>query len=70
MGLVLLDPSRGAIRRRDNDRDKHVFEIWGHLYDQLERWSDAPGLRLDTTELNVGDTVDAITAHLATTIVV
>lgn len=56
--FVVLAPRLDVIARRDAGRDKHFFELWRHLNDDLERWTDQPGLRLDTSEQ------DAVTTAL------
>ena len=69
VAFVLLAPDREVLRLRDARRDKHVFDIWGHLADDVDRWSDAPGLRLDTTRLTVAETVDAVRRNLFSAVV-
>lgn len=69
VALMLLTPTRDALRRRDADRDKHVFDLWGHLVDDLEGWADAPGFRLDSTDLTVEATISAVRANLASAVV-
>jgi predicted kinase len=69
VGFVLLTPTRDCLRRRDAERDKHVFEIWGHLVDDLEEWRDAPGLLLDTTDLTAEATIDAVRSDLDSAVI-
>jgi len=49
-----------VIARRDAGRDKHVFELWRHLDEDLRRWADQPGLRLDTSDQDAAETVRII----------
>lgn len=58
--LVVLAPTLDVVARRDAARHKHVFGTWRHLDDDLRRWTDQPGLRLDTSELDLDATVAAI----------
>jgi hypothetical protein len=46
------------------DRDKHVFEIWGHLDAQLRTSMPRVGLWLDTSALTAAETVDRIAESL------
>ncbi|GAB3911931.1 hypothetical protein GCM10011575_38340 [Microlunatus endophyticus] len=58
--FVVLAPQLDVVAQRDAGRSKHVFEQWRHLNDQLLRWTDQPGLRLDTSGLNAETTVRII----------
>lgn len=58
--FVLLAPRLDVIERRDAGRDKQVFDLWRHLDDDLRRWSDQPGLRLDTSDQDATKTVQMI----------
>jgi predicted kinase len=61
VGLVALAPAIHVARARDRDRpDKHVLSAWAHLQDQLDHALGDRGLWLDTSDLTVADTVDAI----------
>ena len=64
LALVQLVPDLDVVRRRDADRDKHVFEIWSHLDAQLRTTMPRVGLWLDTSTLTAGETVDRIEASL------
>jgi adenylylsulfate kinase-like enzyme len=69
IAFILLTPSRATLRARDAARHKHVFELWGHLADDLDRWPDAPGLHLDTTQMTVQQTVDAVLERMGTAVI-
>lgn len=58
--LVILDPDAASIASRDAGRDKQVAAAWSHLKADLDAWPDAPGLRLDSTALDLGQTVDEV----------
>jgi gluconate kinase len=62
--LVQLTPSLDVIQQRDAERDKHVFDLWAHLNDDLHRRMPRVGLWLDTSELGEEQTVDAIVRDL------
>jgi predicted kinase len=61
--LVQLTPSLDVVRMRDGARDKHVFERWSHLDDQLRTGMSRTGLWLDTSTMTVAETVDEILAR-------
>lgn len=61
--LVQLTPSLEVIERRDAGRDKHVFHLWNHMHDDLERMPRV-GFWLDTSELTETETVQAVMANL------
>ena len=64
VGLVVLAPSIAVARARDRERpDKHVLAAWAHLHDQLAHALGDRGLWLDTSNLTVAATVDAILAR-------
>jgi gluconate kinase len=58
--LIQLTPTLDVIQRRDAGRDKHVFELWGQLHDNLHNRMSRVGLWLDTSDLTPRETVDAI----------
>lgn len=58
--FVVLAPRLDVVAGRDAGRDKHVFELWQHLNDDLRRWTDQPGLRLDTSNEDATTTVRTI----------
>jgi predicted kinase len=58
--FVLLAPELYVVARRDAGRDKHVFDVWRHMSEQLLAWSDQPGLRLDSSTQTPDETVAAI----------
>lgn len=58
--FVVLAPRLDVIAKRDAGRDKQVFELWRHLDDDLRRWADQPGLRLDTSDQGAAKTVQTI----------
>lgn len=62
--LVILDPDAASIAARDAGRDKQVAAAWSYLKADLDAWTDAPGLRLDSTGLDLDHTVDAVDAWL------
>ena len=62
--LVELVPRLDVVQARDRDRDKHVFSIWGHLDAQLRTSLPRVGLWIDTSDMTVEQTVDAIAANL------
>ena len=61
--FVVLAPRLEIVAGRDAGRDKHVFEIWRHLDDDLRNWADQPGLRLDTSDEGAAQTVQRIRQH-------
>ena len=64
IGLVVLAPSIAVARARDRERpDKHVLTAWEHLHDQLAHALGDRGLWLDTSDLTVNATVNAILAR-------
>jgi hypothetical protein len=64
VGLVVLAPSIAVARARDRERpDKHVLSAWAHLHDQLGQALGDRGLWLDTSDLTVAATVNAILAR-------
>jgi predicted kinase len=64
VGLVVLAPASDVARARDRERpDEHVLSAWAHLQDQLEHALGGRGLWLDTGDLTVAATVDAILAR-------
>jgi predicted kinase len=64
VGLVVLAPSIAVARARDRERpDKHVLSAWEHLHDQLAHALGDRGLWLDTSNLTVAATVNAILAR-------
>ncbi|WP_212753915.1 DUF664 domain-containing protein [Nakamurella aerolata] len=62
--FVLLAPSLAAAERRDADRHKQVLQFWRGMDAELRGWTDQPGLRLDTSDLTVAQTADAVSAQL------
>jgi gluconate kinase len=62
--LVQLTPTLDVIQRRDSGRDKHVFDLWHHLNDQLHNQMPRVGLWLDTSDLTEEQTVDAVFQQL------
>ena len=64
VGLVVLAPSIAVARARDRERpDKHVLSAWAHLHDHLAQELGDRGLWLDTSNLTVPATVNAILAR-------
>lgn len=64
VGVVVLAPSIAVARARDRERpDKHVLSAWAHLHDQLSQELGDYGLWLDTSNLTVAATVNAILAQ-------
>jgi adenylate kinase family enzyme len=61
--FVQLQPSLDVVRARDAGRDKTWFDVWSHLDAQMREWHPKPGLWLDTSDLSVEETVDAIVAR-------
>jgi predicted kinase len=62
--LVQLAPTLDVIQRRDASRDKQVFDLWGHLNDQLHNRMPRVGLWLDTSHQTEEQTVDSILDHI------
>ncbi len=60
VGFVLLAPELDVVARRDAGRDKHVFDVWRHMSEQLLAWTDQPGLRIDSSTQTADETVAAI----------
>lgn len=67
--LVVLAPRPDVIARRDAGRHKHVFAQWKHLDDDLRAWTGQPGLRLDSSDQTLVQTVEAIEQHWAESLV-
>lgn len=61
--FVQLAPTKEVIRERDAARHKQVFEIWSHLDSLMRESMDRVGLWLDTSNMTVEETVDAILAR-------
>lgn len=61
--LVQLTPHFDVIKARDAARDKHVFQMWGHLDEQLRSSMPRVGLWLNTSDMTAEETVDAILAR-------
>lgn len=62
--FVVLAPSLQAAERRDAGRHKQVLQFWRGMDAELRAWTDQPGLRLDTSELTLAQTVDAVAEQL------
>jgi predicted kinase len=64
-GIVVLSPSISAIETRERTRAKKGYRGWtpGELVRALEAETPRLGLWLDTTDLSVEDTVNAIFAN-------
>lgn len=59
--FVQLTPRLDVVERRDSERDKHWFHMFQHLDAQMRRWPEPrPGLWLDTSDMDVEQTVQAI----------
>ncbi len=59
--FVQLSPRLDVVEARDAARHKQVFELWSHLDEQRLRWPEPrPGLWLDTSDMDVDQTVQAI----------
>ncbi len=62
--LVVLAPPLDVALRRDAARaEKHVGHLWRHLDAVMRREIAGTGLWLDTADLTVDETVDAIVGH-------
>jgi cytidylate kinase len=62
--LVQLTPSLDVVSRRDAERDKQVFDLWRHLHDELHERMDRVGFWLDTSDMSLEETVEAILDNL------
>lgn len=58
--FVLLLPRLDVVEQRDLMREKHVFDIWGHLDEVARNETPKQGLWLDSSELTAEETVDEI----------
>jgi gluconate kinase len=59
--FVQLAPSLDVVERRDAARDKQWFHVFKHLDAQMRSWPEPrPGLWLDTSDMDVDQTVQAI----------
>jgi len=65
LAFVQLAPRLEVVQARDAGRDKSWFDVWSHLDAQMREWEPKPGLWLDTSDLGVDATVDAIVARAA-----
>lgn len=61
--FVQLAPTIEVIKERDAARHKQVFEIWSHLDTLMRDSMHRVGLWLDTSNMTVEETVDAILAR-------
>jgi predicted kinase len=62
--LVQLTPTLEVVAKRDAGRDKHVFDLWNHLHEELHERMDRVGFWLDTSEMSAPETVAAILNNL------
>lgn len=61
MRFVQLTPTLDVVEQRDAARDKQWFRVFKHLDGQMRAWPEPrPGLWLDTSEMDVDETVQAI----------
>ncbi|MEY2474224.1 MAG: hypothetical protein QOK28_3553 [Actinomycetota bacterium] len=60
--LIVLAPSLETVRHRDANRDKQVFAMWSHLDEELRSNLAEDGTWIDSSDLTVDETVDAILA--------
>jgi adenylate kinase family enzyme len=67
--LVQLTPNLEVIAQRDLARDKHVFDLWSQLHEELHQRMDRVGLWLDTSEMTGEQTVKEILARLDESVV-
>ena len=67
--VVQLVPRLDVIKTRDANREKHVFDLWGHLHHELHDHMERVGLWLDTSDEGPSATVDAILARIEETVV-
>ena len=58
--FVQLAPRLEVVRARDAGRDKQWFDVWSHLDAEMREWDPRPGLWLDTSDMTVEETVDAM----------
>lgn len=62
--FVQLIPDIEVVRERDAGRDKHVFESWKHLHDEVLAWPEPrPGLWIDTSTMAAEEVVAIILAR-------
>lgn len=62
--FVLLTPDIDVVRHRDATRGyKQVFDIWGHLDEEMRRDTPKLGLWLDSSYMTAEATVDHILTH-------
>lgn len=57
--FVQLCPALDVVESRDAARDKHVYHLWNHLQQELERMPRA-GLWIDSSNMSPEETVEAI----------
>ncbi|WP_309102741.1 AAA family ATPase [Microbacterium sp.] len=60
--FILLTASPAAISARDAARDKQVADSWAHLRADQDSWN-SPGVRIDTTDETLEETVTTIRGH-------
>lgn len=58
--VVVLAPSLEVALRRDRQREKHVAELWEHLDAVLREDLKGEGVWIDSYDLTIDETVDAI----------
>lgn len=61
--LVVLAPPVDVVARRDAGRDKHVFDTWKHLDEQLHERMTGFGLWIENGDLSVEEVVCEILAN-------
>jgi chloramphenicol 3-O-phosphotransferase len=61
--VVVLVPDARVVQTRDAGRDKHVFEGWAHLDEEVRTEMAGIGLHLDTSDLTAEETVAEILAR-------
>jgi predicted kinase len=64
IGLVVLTPSIDVARARDREKpDELVLQAWATLYEEMLQELAGQGLWLDTSQMSVAATVNAILSH-------
>jgi chloramphenicol 3-O-phosphotransferase len=61
--FVMLRPSLEVVRQRETGRGTALWQQWAWLDDVIEHQTQRLGLWLDTSDLTVDETVDAILAR-------
>ena len=63
--FVMLTPSLESVKRRERSRGTRLHELWSWMDREIRENTRRFGIWLDSSDLSVDETVDAILARLA-----